>query len=125
MERQWIVDTTYIDDWLDQQDIETIKLIRAATDQLALYGPNLKRPLVGAITGSRFKNMKELRPPSIGKSEIRILFAFDPNRQAIMLVAGDKANVRRDKHVRLWNDWYKSAIPQADLLLEHHLKNLQ
>jgi len=35
--------------------------------------------------------MKELRPPSSGTTEIRLLFAFDPRREAIFLVAGDKA----------------------------------
>jgi hypothetical protein len=35
--------------------------------------------------------MKELRPPSSGSTEIRLLFAFDPRREAIFLVAGDKA----------------------------------
>ncbi|NEG90224.1 type II toxin-antitoxin system RelE/ParE family toxin [Bifidobacterium aerophilum] len=125
MERQWIVDTTYIDDWLDQQDDATVDCITAAIDQLALYGPALKRPLVGQISGSRFINMKEPRPPSTGRSEIRILFAFDPERRAIMLLAGDKANADRIRRARLWNRWYDDAIPQADLLFERHLRKLQ
>ncbi|OZG61891.1 toxin RelE [Bifidobacterium lemurum] len=50
--------------------------------------------------------MKELRPGSVGRSEIRILFVFDPKRQAIMLVGGDKQ--------RRWNKWYKTAIEQAE-----------
>jgi len=47
--------------------------------------------LVDTVTASRHRNMKELRPGSSGRSELRILFAFDPKRQAILLVAGDKA----------------------------------
>ncbi len=54
-------------------------------------GPNLKRPLVGEITTSKIKNMKELRPGSAGRSEVRILFVFDPWQQIVLLVAGDKA----------------------------------
>ncbi|MCO5310254.1 MAG: type II toxin-antitoxin system RelE/ParE family toxin [Austwickia sp.] len=54
-------------------------------------GPALGRPLVDTVTASRHRNMKELRPGSSGRSELRILFAFDPKRQAILLVAGDKA----------------------------------
>ena len=50
--------------------------------------------------------MKELRPGSAGRSEIRILFAFDPKRRAILLVAGDKAG--------RWNQWYTQHIPIAD-----------
>ena len=52
------------------------------------------------------KNLKELRPGSRGRSEIRILFIFDPDRQAILLVAGDKAG--------LWSRWYEEAIPLAE-----------
>ena len=55
------------------------------------------------LTGSRHKNLKELHPGSSGRSEIRILFAFDPRRQAILLVAGDKAGA--------WKKWYATNIP--------------
>lgn len=61
--------------------------------------------------------MKELRPGSSGASEIRILFAFDPTRQAILLVAGDKAK-QREK-------WYHKNIPRADRLYQEHLDNLK
>lgn len=50
--------------------------------------------------------MKELRPGSRGRSELRILFAFDPVRRAILLVAGDKAGN--------WKKWYRTNIPLAD-----------
>lgn len=71
-------------------------------------------PLVDTITGSSIKNLKELRPPSGGTSEIRILFAFDPWRSAILLVAGDKSGK--------WNRWYGEAIPRAEQLYEIYLK---
>ena len=51
-------------------------------------------------------NLKELRPGSAGTTEVRILFCFDPERQAVLLVAGDKSG-----H---WKDWYKRAIPLAE-----------
>ena len=57
--------------------------------------------------------MKELRPGSTGTSEVRILFAFDPARQAILLVAGDKAG--------RWQRWYDMAIPLADDRYDDHL----
>jgi hypothetical protein len=50
--------------------------------------------------------MKELRPAPIGATEIRILFAFDPKREAIFLVAGDKSGKREG--------WFREAIPLAD-----------
>lgn len=52
--------------------------IADAIEQLASAGPALGRPLVDRIHGSRHHNMKELRPPSTGASEVRMLFAFDP-----------------------------------------------
>jgi hypothetical protein len=78
---------------LCKSDPETADLIEDAIDQLAAEaeGPALRRPLADRVKGSRYHNMKELRPPSSGTTEIRLLFAFDPAREAIFLVAGDKA----------------------------------
>lgn len=58
--------------------------------------------------------MKELRPGSVGKSEVRILFVFDPWQSAILLIAGDKAGQ--------WRRWYREAIPHAEQLYETYLK---
>ncbi|MCZ4071505.1 type II toxin-antitoxin system RelE/ParE family toxin [Micrococcus sp. H39-S4] len=80
-------------------------------------GPTLDRPLVDTLTGSRHKNLKELHPGSSGRSEIRILFAFDPRRQAILLVAGDKAGA--------WKKWYATNIPLAEERLDAHLHALR
>jgi hypothetical protein len=63
---------------------------------------------------SAVQNLKELRPGSAGRSELRILFAFDPWRSAILLVAGDKASN--------WREWYRQTIPRAEQLLEIYLK---
>jgi hypothetical protein len=57
--------------------------------------------------------MKELRPPSAGRSEIRILFVFDPWRSAVLLVAGDKSGQ--------WDRWYRTTIPRAEQLYEDYL----
>lgn len=102
----WKVELEPIEDWLKNLDRESRVQILAAIDVLREYGPNLKRPLVGKIEGSIIKSMKELRPGSVGKSEIRILFVFDPKRHAIMLIGGDKQNK--------WEKWYKKAIPEAE-----------
>ncbi len=66
-----------------------------------------------SITASRIANMKELRPPSAGRSEIRILFVFDPWRSAVLLVAGDKSGQ--------WERWYRTGIPRAEQLYEDYL----
>lgn len=89
----------------------------AALEILREFGPQLGRPLVDTVTASRHKNMKELRPGSSGRSELRLLFAFDPERRAIMLLAGDKAGN--------WTRWYKRSIPVADDLFDDHLRRLR
>ncbi len=59
----------------------------------------------------------EVRPPSSGSTEIRLLFAFDPRREAIFLVAGDKAGN--------WEGWYWEMIPVADQRFAQHLAELE
>jgi hypothetical protein len=80
-------------------------LIEQAIDRLAAVGPTLGRPL-DTLEHSGLRNLKELRPGSRGRSEIRMLFVFDPDREAIFLVAGDKAGQ--------WSRWYDEAIPLAE-----------
>ncbi|MFE7506793.1 type II toxin-antitoxin system RelE/ParE family toxin [Promicromonospora sp. NPDC057488] len=103
-------------EWLTGLEEESFVQVRAALNVLRDRGPQLGRPLVDTVVGSRHKNMKELRPGSAGRSELRVLFAFDPERSAILLVGGDKAG--------RWQDWYRSAIPMADDRYDAHLKAL-
>jgi hypothetical protein len=97
-------------------DRQTADLVEVALDCLRRAGPTLGRPLVDRIQGSRHHNMKELRPASSGRSEVRILFAFDPTRRAVLLVAGDKSGD--------WRGWYDKAIPVADARYEEHLNEI-
>lgn len=60
--------------------------------------------------------MKELRPGSTGRTEIRALFAFDKKRQAILLVGGDKSDD--------WRGWYDRNIPIADDRFDEHQATL-
>jgi hypothetical protein len=85
-----------------------------AIEALADTGPDLGRPLVDRIKASSLHNLKELRPGSTGRTEIRVLFTFDPWRSAILLVAGDKAGN--------WRAWYRQAIPRAEELYAIYLK---
>ncbi|MCF7552723.1 type II toxin-antitoxin system RelE/ParE family toxin [Pseudonocardia sp. WMMC193] len=96
-----------VEAWLlDDLDDVTYDLVAAAIDKLEHDGPTLGRPLVDKIKGSRLHNLKELRPGSAGTTEVRILFIFDPRRNAVLLVAGDKSG--------RWNDWYREAVPLAE-----------
>jgi hypothetical protein len=99
--------------WYAQLDLEERRAIFAAMEVLEAEGPNLGRPLVDTLKGSRHAHMKELRPPA---SNIRILFAFDPRRTAILLIGGDKTN--------RWREWYTRMIPVADDLYEEYLREL-
>ena len=93
-------------DWFTSLSAHDTDLVTAAIDLLEEHGPSLGRPVVDHIKASRHHNMKELRPGSSGRSEIRILFAFDPQRRAVLLIAGDKAGN--------WKRWYDRNIPIAD-----------
>ena len=99
---------------LSQPDKEALL---AAIRILRGEGPTLGRPLVDTIVGSRHPNMKELRPGSTGRSEIRVLFAFDAERQAILLIGGDKSED--------WKGWYERNIPIADESFDEHQKRLR
>ena len=99
---------------LPQADKETLL---AAIRILRSDGPTLGRPLVDTIVGSRHSNMKELRPGSTGRTEIRVLFAFDFDRRAILLVGGDKSEN--------WSGWYDLNIPIADDRFDEHQQRVQ
>jgi hypothetical protein len=73
---------------LRRTDRATLLQIAAAIDALGEEGPGLGRPLVDRVKGSALANMKELRPGSSGATEVRLLFVFDPFRQAVFLVGG-------------------------------------
>ena len=92
--------------WFEGLDLATAEAVAAALDLLEERGPALGRPLVDTLRGASLPNLKELRPGSAGASEVRILFIFDPRRQAILLTAGDKAG-----H---WQRWYREQIPVAE-----------
>ncbi len=113
----WEIETALIEDWLLGLSDDDYDLVFAALDILRSDGPRLGRPLVDTIVGSRHRNLKELRPGSTGRTEIRILFAFDPQRRAILLVAGDKSGA--------WKKWYANNIPIADERLDAHLVALE
>ena len=110
----WEVDVTLAQGWLLGHDEDDYALVIAALEILQSAGPMLGRPLVDTLVGSRHKDMKDLRPGSRGRSEVRILFAFDPRRRAILLVAGDKAGN--------WRRWYTKNIPVADDLFDDQLE---
>src|SRR3954467_12915340 len=82
----------------------------ASVEALQELGPSAGRPLVDSVEGSRHSNMKELRVTQT----MRIFFAFDPRRVAILLIGGDKAGKTKR--------FYKRMISQADRIYDEHLQ---
>ncbi|MER6606313.1 type II toxin-antitoxin system RelE/ParE family toxin [Streptomyces sp. NPDC000927] len=107
--REWLLQ-------LRKSDRATARLVGSAIQALVEEGPNLGRPLVDTIKGGTLHHLKELRPGSTGSSEVRILFAFDPERSAVLLVAGDKSGQ--------WNQWYRQSIPMAEVRYDEWLAHI-
>jgi hypothetical protein len=91
--------------------------ILALARVLQEFGPQLGRPRVGTLKGSRHANMKELRF-SAADGEWRVAFAFDPKRRAILLVAGDKSGGSEKR-------FYRELIRKADERLDAHLARIE
>ena len=83
---------------------------------LANYGPHLGRPTVDTLRGSTYFNMKEMRF-SWQQEVWRVAFAFDPRRQAILLVGGNKCGVNQSR-------FYKRLIQVAEHRYQEHLQDL-
>ncbi|MEL6493422.1 MAG: type II toxin-antitoxin system RelE/ParE family toxin [Cyanobacteria bacterium J06621_3] len=90
--------------------LEEIELLEA-------FGPLLGRPTVDTLSNSKHSNMKELRFDA-GDGTWRTAFAFDPQRRAILLVAGDKSGSSQKR-------FYKRLIKKADDRFDEHLKRLK
>ena len=91
--------------------------ILAYSRLLQTFGPHLKRPHADTLNGSSYANMKELRFEA-NDGVWRVAFAFDPQRQAILLVAGNKVGVSEKR-------FYKQLIALADKRFDSHLKDLK
>ena len=110
----WNVATTdEFDGWFADLDEDGQAEIIAKVELLKLLGPRLARPHADTLNGSKHVNMKELRADTSDKV-MRIAFAFDPERAAILLVAGDKSGVGQKR-------FYKQLIAKADELFDAHL----
>ena len=88
-----------------------------AAKLLADFGPQLGRPHVDTLKGSKHANMKELRFEA-ADGEWRAAFAFDPERRAVVLVAGDKSGGSQKR-------FYKQLIAKADFRFSDHVESLK
>ena len=89
--------------------------VDAVVGLLQECGPHLPFPYSSGINGSKHSHMRELRIQHQGRP-LRVLYAFDPQRTAILLLGGDKTGNNR---------WYKVHVPIADRLYDEYLEELK
>lgn len=109
--------TDVFDEWFARLNAAAKEEVAAKVGLLKMLGPRLGRPHADTLKGSKHKNMKELRADT-KDLVMRIAFAFDPDRNAILLVAGDKGGVSQAR-------FYKQLIARADALFDAHLADLR
>jgi len=102
-------------EWFDNLDFEAKEPILKDIIILSNYGPSLSRPYVDTLKGSKLNNLKELRT-KFKNNYFRIIFAFDPERDIILLVGGNKSN---DKN------FYSKIISKAEKLFLKHIDDIQ
>jgi hypothetical protein len=108
----------YTDDfeaWWDSLNEDEQESVAASVYLLEERGPALGFPHSSAINGSKHGHMRELRTQHGGRP-FRTLYAFDPMRNAILLMGGDKTGNDR---------WYEISVPIADRLYDEHLEQLR
>ena len=89
--------------------------VTAVVELLMEHGPGLPFPYSSGVESSRHSHIRELRIQSAGRP-IRVFYAFDPRRSAILLIGGDKTGNDR---------FYKQYVPLADKLYDEHLEELR
>jgi hypothetical protein len=100
--------------WFEELTAEEQEELAASIGLLETRGPHLPFPHSSGVTSSRHSHMRELRTQVHGRP-FRTLYAFDPRRVAILLIAGDKTGDDR---------WYQVFVPRADDLYDVHLRTL-
>lgn len=111
-----VVATIEFEGWFQNLTVVQQNKISAAVAILEMRGVQLGFPLSSDIKGSRLGRLRELRVQS-GGDAIRVLYAFDPKRSAVLLNGGIKTgNEQR---------FYKRAIAEAEKLYDEHLKSLK
>jgi hypothetical protein len=88
--------------------------VASSIDMLERHGPELGRPYADTLKRSKFQNLKELRVQHRGRP-YRIIFAFDPRRNAYPILGGDKTGEK---------NWYADAIARAEAIYSQHLREI-
>ena len=114
----WSVATTEVfDEWFAELTDDAQAEVIAKVNLLKVLGPQLGRPHADTLKGSKHANMKELRA-NTRDQVLRVAFAFDPARSAILLVGGNKAGTSQSR-------FYKQLVAKADKLYDAYLATLR
>ena len=112
---RWEVEyTDEFGSWWDDLTEAQQDRLAATAGLLAAQGPSLGFPYSSGIKGSKHEHMRELRVQS-GGNPLRVFYAFDPRRTAILLIGGDKTGNLR---------WYQEFVPKADAIYARHLREI-
>ena len=107
-----IIGTDEFSEWFQSLSDEQAEKVAFVVEMLADQGIALGFPYSSKINGSKHGGMRELRISQAG-DPLRVLYVFDPIRQAVLLVGGSK--------VGKGNRWYDAAIRLADKLYDEYL----
>jgi len=107
----WEVESTdEYDAWFLEQTENGQASIRMKVELLVEYGPNLPRPHADTLKGSKMGNLKELRTQT-ENHVFRVVFIFDEERKAVLLIGGDKKGKNEKR-------FYRNLIKQAEEIYE-------
>lgn len=107
--------TDEFENWWNSLDEDQQATIAAYVRMLEEFGVSLGFPYSSDIRGAAVSRLRELRPQHKGQP-LRVLYAFDPRRMAILLIGGDKSGNNR---------WYDEFVPFAERLYQRHLEELE
>ncbi|KAB2930075.1 MAG: hypothetical protein F9K24_17955 [Leptonema illini] len=107
-----VLQTVEFGEWFSSLPEAQKEAVFAAVSVLREFGPGLGRPRVNTLKGSRHANLKELRVQS-GGQPLRVLFAFDPRRNIVLLMGGNKKGAKR---------FYEIMVPRVERLLDEYLE---
>jgi len=113
-----VCDAIFTDDfegWWNELTVKEQIDVDAVVRLLEAYGVSLGHPHSSDVRGSRYPRMRELRIQHQGRP-YRVLYAFDPHRDAVLPMGGDKTGNDR---------WYEVYVPIADRIFEENLKELE
>lgn len=102
--------------WFDELSTDENEDVVYIVRLLEQMGISLGAPHSSAIKGASFA-LRELRPRQ-GRSPLRIFYAFDPRRDAVLLIGGDKSGMSTTQ-------FYTDMIRVADQIWRVYLEELR